>query len=189
MSAAPASWLPLAVAAFMAAVAYWLNHLASQPLPAHDTASRHDPELIIDNLVATAFDRDGTLRYTLLAAQMRHYADDETTELIAPRFQYRAATAPAINVEAMRGFISARGEHVHLFDHVRLTRAATGTAPALVLTTSYLQITPQAEQMRTDRPVKLVQGTATVRANALFLDGKTRRLELKGNVKGVYEPR
>lgn len=189
MSAAPASWLPLAIVAVMAAVAYWLNHLASQPLPVDDAAFRHDPELIVDNLVATAFDREGNPRYTLSAARMLHYTDDETTELTAPRFQHRSATAPAINAEAARGFISTRGEHVHLLDRVRLTRAATGATPEMVLTTDYLQITPEAELMRTDRPVELVQGTSTMRADTLLLDGRTRSLELKGNVKGIYEPR
>lgn len=189
MSAAPASWLPLAIVAVMAAVAYWLNQLASQPLPVNDAAFRHDPELIVDNLVATAFDRDGNPRYTLSAAQMRYYADDETTELTAPRFQHRSATAPMISAEAARGFISTRGDHVHLLDRVRVTRAATVNASEFVLSTDYLQITPEAELMRTDRPVELVQGTSTLRADTLLLDGKARSLELKGNVKGIYAPR
>lgn len=189
MNAAPASWLPLAIVAVMAAVAYWLNHLASQPLPVDDAAFRHDPELIVDNFVATAFDRAGNPRYTLSATRMLHYADDETTELTAPRFQHRSATSPTIEAEAARGFISTNGDHVHLLDRVRLTRAATAATPELVLTTDYLQITPEAEVMRTDRPVELRQGASSMRADHLLLDGKARTLELKGNVKGIYAPR
>ena len=189
MSTAPASWLPLAIVAVMAAVAYWLNHLASQPLPVDDAAFRHDPELIVDNLVATAFDPNGNPRYVLSATRMLHYTDDETTELTAPRFQHRSATSPAISAEAARGFISTRGEHVYLIDRVRLSRAATGATPELVLTTDYLQITPEAEVMRTDRPVELRQGASSMRADSLLLDGKARSLELKGNVRGSYEPR
>lgn len=189
MTAAPASWLPLAIVAVMAAMAHWLNHLASQPLPENDAAFRHDPELIVDNLVATAFDRDGNPRYILSAARMLHYTDDETTELTAPRFQHRSATSPTISAEAARGFISTRGDHVHLLDRVRLTRAATADTPELVLTTDYLQITPEAELMRTDRAVELHQGAFSMRADNMLLDGKARSLELKGNVKGMYEPR
>lgn len=189
MTTAPASWLPLAIVAVMAAVAYWLNQLASQPLPVNDAAFRHDPELIVDNLIATAFDQDGNPRYVLSAARMLHFTDDETTELTAPRFQHRSATAAPISAEAARGFISTRGEHVYLLDRVRLIRAATSGTPELVLTTDYLQITPEAEVMRTDRPVELRQGASSMRADHLLLDGKTRSLELKGNVKGVYEPR
>jgi lipopolysaccharide export system protein LptC len=189
MTAAPASWLPLAVVAVMATVAYWLNHLASRPLPENDAAFRHDPELIVDNLVATAFDSAGNARYVLSAARMLHYTDDETTELTAPRFEHRSANAPMISAEAARGFISTHGEHVHLLDRVRLTRAATAATPELVLSTDYLQITPEAEVMRTDRPVELRQGASSIRADNLLLDGKARSLELKGNVKGIYEPR
>ena len=189
MTAAPASWLPLGLVAVMAAMAYWLNHLASQPLPANDAAFRHDPELIVDNLVATAFDPEGNPRYVLSAARLLYYADDETTELTAPRFQHRSPTAPAITAEAARGFISTHGDHVHLLDRVRLTRAATRDAAELTLSTDYLQITPEAEVMRTDRPVELRQGASFLRADNLLLDGKARSLELKGNVKGIYEPR
>lgn len=189
MSTAPASWLPLAIAAVMAGVAYWLNHLASQPLPSDDAAFRHDPELIIDRLVATAFDQDGAPRYTLSAARLVYYADDETTELTSPRFQHRAATSATISAEAERGFVSANGDHVHLLGGVRLTRAATVTTPQLVLTTDYLQITPEAEAMRTHTPVEVRQGASFMRADRLYLDGKARTLELVGNVKGIYEPR
>lgn len=189
MTTAPASWLPLAIAAMMAAVAYWLNQLASQPLPVSDAAFRHDPELIVDNLVATAFDQDGNARYVLSAERMLYYTDDETTELTAPRFQHRATSSPPISAEAARGFISTRGDHVHLLDRVRLVRAATAGTPELVLTTDYLMITPEAEMMRTDRPVELRQGASFLRADKLLLHGRTRRLELKGNVKGIYEAR
>ncbi len=189
MTAAPASWLTLGLTAILAAVAYWLNHLASQPLPADDAAFRHDPELIVDNLVATAFDPAGNPRYTLSAAQLRYYPDDETTELTAPRFEHNAPATAKITAEAARGFISTHGEHVHLLDRVRLVRAATADAAALTLTTDYLQITPEAELMRTDRPVELRQGASHTRADRLLLDGKARTLTLTGNVKGVYEPR
>lgn len=189
MNTAPASWLPLVVVAVLAAVTYWLNQLASQPIPVNDAAFRHDPELIVDNLAATAFDKDGNPRYVLSAARMLYYPDDETTELTAPRFQHRSATSAPISAEAGRGFISTGGEHVYLLDRVRLVRAASAGIPELVLTTDYLQITPEAEVMRTDRPVELRQGASLMRADHLLLDGKTRSLTLKGNVKGMYEPR
>lgn len=179
----------MGIAAVMAGVAYWLNHLASQPLPSDDAAFRHDPELIVDRLVATAFDQGGAPRYTLSAERLLYYADDETTELTAPRFQHRSPTSATISAEAQRGFVSSNGDHVHLLGGVRLTRAATPSTPELVLTTDYLQITPEAEVMRTHRPVEVRQGRSFMRADRLVLDGRARTLELVGHVKGIYEPR
>lgn len=189
MIAQTTAWLPLTVVAAMAALAYWLNQLASQPLPTDDAAFRHTPDLIVENFVATAFDPQGHPRYALAAAKMIYYTDDETTELTAPRFQIQFGQAPAIRAESARGFVSTHGEHVHLLDRVRVSRAATAEAPELILSTEYLQITPEAQTMRTDKPVQLRQGNSTLTANSLVFDAKARSLDLRGQVRGVYAPR
>lgn len=189
MIAQPASWLPLAVAAVLAAVAYWLNQLASQPLPTDDAAFRHTPDLIVEEFTATAFDPQGHPRYTLAAAKMVYYSDDETTELTAPRFQIQSVDAPPIRAESARGFVSTQGEHVYLLDRVRVSRAAAAQAPELVLSTDYLQITPEAQTLRTNRPVQLRQGASSITAGSLLFDARARSLDLKGNVKGIYAPR
>ncbi|MFN3593964.1 MAG: LPS export ABC transporter periplasmic protein LptC [Thiobacillaceae bacterium] len=189
MIAQTTAWLPLTVVAAMAALAYWLNQLASQPLPDDDAAFRHTPDLIVENFVATAFDPQGHPRYALAAAKMVYFTDDETTELTAPRFQVQSVQAPAIRAESARGFVSTHGEHIHLLDRVRVSRAATAGAPELLLTTEYLQITPEAQTLRTDRPVELRQGDSRLTANSLVYDARARSLDLKGNVRGIYVPR
>lgn len=189
MIAPSTSWLPLTVVAVMAALAYWLNQLASQPLPTDDAAFRHTPDLIVENFVATAFDPQGHPRYALAAAKMVYYTDDETTELTAPRFQIQSVQAPTIRAESARGFVSTQGEHVYLLDRVRVSRAATAEAPELTLNTEYLQITPEAQTLRTDKPVQLRQGDSTLVANSLVFDARARSLDLRGNVRGIYAPR
>lgn len=183
------SWLPLTVVALLAALAYWLNQLASQPLPADDAAFRYSPDLIVENFVATAFDPQGYPRYALAAAKMVYYTDDETTVLTAPRVLIQSVLVPTIRVESARGFVSSHGEHVHLLDGVRIIRAATAEVPELVLTTDYLQITPEAQIMRTDKPVELRQGDSRLTANSLVFDAKARSLDLRGNVRGIYATR
>ncbi len=187
MTHAPASWLPLAIAAVMAALTLWLNHISEQPLPQDDAAFRHDPDAVVENFVATAFDRNGYPRYSLAATRMTHFMDDDTTTLESPRFEQNTPGAPSVRAEARRGIVSSNGEHVHLLDEVRMTRAASQSSPELVLTTDYLHITPEAEVMQTERPVELRQGRAWMTAGSLLVDGKSRTLELRGRVKGSYE--
>lgn len=184
-----ASWLPLIVLAMLAALAYRLNQLASEPLPESDAAFRHDPDLIVDNFVVTAFDPAGHARYVLAAAKMQYYADDETTRLVAPHVRIQPVDAPVIRAEAARGFISTQGEHVYLIDRVRLSRSASADMPELVLTTDYLQITPEAQRLRTDKPVHIQQGGSSLVAASLVLDAQARSMELRGGVRGIYAPR
>lgn len=179
--------LPLAVVAAMAGLTYWLNQVTEAPLPQDDAAFRHDPDLIVENFSATAYDRHGHPRHILTAVRLTHYMDDDTTELIAPRFEQRSPGAPVVRASATRGFVSSNGEHVHLIDQVRITREATPDTPELVMTTQYLHVTPEAELMRTDQPVELRQGASWMTAGSLYADGKSRTMELKGRVKGTYE--
>lgn len=181
------SLLPLAVVAALAALTFWLNQVSVEPLPQDDSAFRHDPDLIVENFVATAFDRHGYPRYALAAVKMTHYMDDDTTVLEAPRFEQHSPMVPIVRATAKRGFVSSQGDHVHLLDQVRLTREPTPGVPELVMTTEYLHITPEAELMRTDKPVEVHQGASWVTADSLYADGKARTLELKGQVRGMYE--
>ncbi|MCS6787494.1 MAG: LPS export ABC transporter periplasmic protein LptC [Thiobacillaceae bacterium] len=189
MSTQPHSWLPLILAAALAALAWWLNQIASRPLTMSEAAFRHEPDLIIDRFAATAYDHQGYPRYVLSAEQLRYYPDDETTELTGPHFRMQARAAPSVQALAQRGLISPRGEHVHLLGQVQVIRAATAQTPELTMTTEYLHVTPEAQLLQTDKPVELRQGGTHLRADRMVLDGRARRLELAGGVKAVYAPR
>lgn len=181
------AWWPLILAALLAALSLWLNQLTQPPPGDSDGGFGHDPDLVVENFVATAFDRQGHPRYTLSAARMVHYMDDDTTTLEVPHFEQHTPDAPAIWADARRGLVSANGDHVHLLDEVSMTRAAHQGMPELVMTTDYLHVTPEAESMRTDKPVRLRQGASWLEAESLYFDAKARILDLKGSVKGSYE--
>ncbi len=183
----PASYLPVSVVGLLALLTFWLGGLADKTLLVDDAGFRHDPDYIVENFVATAFDQQGFPRYALAAATMTHYMDDDTTVLESPRFRQHLPGAPLVKAQSVRGLISSNGDHMHLLKDVRLTRAAVAGTPETVMQTEYLHITPEAEQMRTDKSVLIRQGGSTLRADRWFSDGRKRSLELEGQVKGIYE--
>lgn len=180
-------WLPLFIAGLLAALTFWLARLAQTAAPVDMGGFGHDPDYIIERFSATAFDAQGEQRYLLAAERMTHYMDDDTTALEQPRFAIQEGGHPRWRADAVRGVVSANGENVHLLDDVRVQQAAA--AQPVVLTTQYLWVIPEAEMLRTDKPVTLRQGASVVTAQGMELDGRQRTLILAGRVKGTYESR
>src|SRR5688572_27065829 len=89
------SWFPLLLLAVIAALSFWLDQLVQPPAgpPAH--APKGEPDYIVNGLSAVRMDRDGRVKHTLRAQKMTHYADDDMTLLVEPKFvSYSESTSP-----------------------------------------------------------------------------------------------
>jgi len=180
-------WLPLVIVATLVALTAWLGRLAQAPQARVDGAFGHDPDYFVEQMDATAFDVTGAPRYRLDAVRMTHYMDDDTTELVAPRFVREGAGMARVVVRSLRGLVSPDGESVYFLGDVRMMQERLNGGAPLELSTEYLRVIPELDLVRTEKPVLLKDGTGELRGEAMVADGKQRTLELKGRVKGVYE--
>ena len=78
--------LPIVLMLFLAALTLWLRITMEEPGTNGKDPHRHDPDAIIDKLTVTRLDERGVAQYRLTANRMLHFADDDTTELAAPRW-------------------------------------------------------------------------------------------------------
>jgi lipopolysaccharide export system protein LptC len=159
--------LPLGIAAVLAAVTYWLGNVANLPIIVDMAGFGHDPEYIVEDFRATAYDLQGRPRYRLSAERMTHYLDDETSALEHPRFVREIPELPVLRATAKRGVLSGDGENVYLLDNVRLERDNGPKRPPLLMETQYLRIVPAVGLMRTDKPVVITKGKSVVTAGAM----------------------
>jgi len=179
---------PVLLVGMLAGLTFWLDHIA-QPSVQDTGGSRHDPDYIVDRFSAVRMSEAGVASYTLSAARMMHYPDDDSTLMTEPRFvSYKTAKAP-VTITADQAVVSSRGEHVYFQDNVRVTRAAHGTASELVVRTPYLHVIPDENFAKTDRAVTITDAAITVTAVGLELDNDTRIIKLLSNVRGTYDPR
>jgi lipopolysaccharide export system protein LptC len=179
---------PLLLIGMLAALTFWLDRVAQDP--ARDTVgpSRHDPDFIVDGLTGVSMNGAGAASYTLAAARMVHYPDDDSTLLTDPRFvSYGAAKAP-VTITASEGVVSSKGDHVYFQDNVRLTRAAYAENSELVMRTTFLHVVPDQHVARTDRSVTITDSTGTVTADGLEMNSETRVIRLLSKVRGTYDP-
>lgn len=184
-----ASWVPLTVVGALAAMTFWLGRVADSQIPGGDAGFRHDPDYIVENFSALTFDEQGGVRYRLMAGKMVHYMDDDSTELIQPRFEREAGAAPKVSVSARRGLLTAEGADVYFLGDVLVRRLGAADAAPAEMRAEYLRLLPDDDIARTDKPVLLRQGASTIEATGMFVDNEKRYVQLAGRVKAVYEKR
>lgn len=182
-------WLPLAIAGGLAVLTAWLGQLAQTHPNGDALPIGHDPDYFVERFHARAFDIHGAPRYRLSADKMIHYMDDDSTSLEEPRFSREAPGMPIVRAESRRGLVSANGENVYFLGEARMEKEGEKGRPPLVLTTEYLRVMPEANLIRTEKPVTLREGRSVITAAGMEADGDKRTLALAGRVKGTYESR
>lgn len=183
-----AIFFPLLLLLLLAVITFWINKTVQPPAARIDGSSRHDPDYMMGNFVTTQTDANGNLRYKLAAVEMKHYPDDDTTELQRPRYTQFAIGKPYTQVEGLRGYVSTDGEEVQLVDNVKVTRQALGDKGEMTLETEYLNIRPNDELVTTDRPVVIKQAPKTViYATGMIYEKKSQTVTLLNKVRAHYE--
>ncbi len=179
---------PIVILSVLALLTAWINHMVQPPQAKLDGSSRHDPDYIISNFVTSQTDVNGILRYKLAAAEMRHFPDDDTTDLQRPRYTQFTVGKPYTQVEALRGYVASDGEQVQLFNNVKITRQAFAGKGEMTVETEYLNILPNQDLVRTDSPVVIKQAPKTViYATGMVYEKNIRTVTLLHRVRAHYE--
>lgn len=179
---------PLALLALLALLTFWIQRTVQTPEPKLDGSSRHDPDYILNNFVTIKTDANGNLRYRLVASEMKHYPDDDSTELQHPHFTRYAPGKPYTQIEGQRGFVSSNGENIQFLDNVKVVREAFKDRGEMVVLTEFLNIEPKKDLVTTDRPVVITQAPKTViHATGMVYDKKRQTVKLLNNVQVHYE--
>jgi lipopolysaccharide export system protein LptC len=179
---------PLLLVGMLAALTFWLDHFAQGPARDLLGPSRHDPDYIVEKLSGVRMGESGAVSYSLSAAKMVHYPDDDTTLLASPSFVSYDSSKVTVTITASEGVVSAKGDHVYFQDDVRVTRAAHAGTSELVMRTSFLHVVPDHHLAMTDRSVTLSDDANTVTAVGLEMNNATRVIKLLSNVRGTYDP-
>lgn len=180
-------WLPLGLAGLLALLGLWLNQLTHRPVMVDNGGFNHEPDTIVENFDALAFNRSGNPLHRLKASRLIHYMDDDTTVLETPHFSVLDRESARSEVTARRGQVSSNGQHIHFLGDVRLTRKNPEGRLPLTLETEYLWVTPDTGIMRTDKPVTLKQGETVINAGKLLANNQSKEITLSGGVHGSYE--
>lgn len=177
---------PLVLVALLAALTYWLDRTVQPPATPRDGSMRHDPDYVVEKIVAVQLSPQGVRLHQLEADRMIHYPDDDTTHLVAPRFLKYEGERLALSIVANRALVSSEGKIVDFNEQVRATRPAEGKHSELVLTTEHLRVIPDDDFARTDSPVFIADANTKLHGVGLELNNKAKTVKLMSNVRGSY---
>lgn len=175
----------------LAAGSWWL---AQDQVPDKDPVEQADtgdrPDYYVKGLVLTTTDPDGNPSRSLSAAELRHYLQDESTEVESAALTLYTDDGNPWRVAAASGWVSADGEEVLLKGPVTLDREGGPDNRPLKLETRDLRIQPREGYAETDEKVTVVSDQDRVEAVGFqaWLKRPTR-IKFLAQVKGRYVPR
>jgi len=179
---------PLILIGALAGLTFWLDRLGQDPDRDLLGPSRHDPDFIVDRLTAVTMNAAGIASYTLSAARMMHYPDDDSTLLTDPTFvSYGSVNAP-VTITSNGAVVSSKGDHVYFQDNVRVARAPYAQNGELVMRTSFLHVVPDKHLALTDRSVTINDSTTVVTADGFEMNSETGVIRLLSKVRSTYDP-
>lgn len=176
-----AAMLPLMLLIILAAATYWLNRVVQGDNPRGPM--RHDPDFIVDQFVVRRFDTTGRLQNTIVADQMKHFPDNDSTLVTKPHLTYHQV--PPTEVFALNGRIGADGKEVDLSGKVRIVRHGADGAAATVINTETLKVFPDEERGFSNSPVVITQGNSIMNGSGLEFDNRSSISVLRGRVSGT----
>ncbi|MDR2451559.1 MAG: LPS export ABC transporter periplasmic protein LptC [Candidatus Accumulibacter sp.] len=179
---------PLSLLLVLTLLTFWLRYATRLDEPNRDGKNRHDPDYILSDIVLRKLDQEGLLKYTLRAAEVRHYPDDDTTDLARPNLvQSRKDGKPPITVSAERGHLSRDNERVDLYDDVRIYRPPAENHKELTAAMDTLTVFPDDETAFTRSPVLITQGKSWVKGVGMQVDQKAQTYLLESQAVGFME--
>jgi lipopolysaccharide export system protein LptC len=183
-------WLVVVMVAALSTLSWWLpleQHPASALIPT--TQVEHVIDVRLQNFELTAMNAAGRPRYRLQAASLRHYADDDTAQLTAPRLKVFRKDGPPWWVQSQRAEVATAGASVLLKDDVQARRLTEVPGDQLALYTSVLKVIPDRQYAETAAPVTLVTDQGVTRGVGLEADFKRQQYQLLAQVRGEYAGR
>ena len=183
------SLFPLLLILALAAASLWLERAVQAPEHDKSGKMRHDPDFIAEDFGITKMDVTGKPEYILSAERMQHYPDDESTSVVAPRLVQRHDNANPVVIRADRGLIAKNGEEASFYGSVVVVREAGRGQSELRVQTEYLQVVPDRDLARTDKPVIITEGRSRLSGIGMEFNNRTRQFALQSQVRGTFDAR
>lgn len=176
---------PLGLMLVLALLTFYLER-TTRDEDSPPSVRRHDPDYVVTNFITTTYNREGAVETVMSGAGMVHYPDDDTTEMLAPRVLQSKPNQPRFSVRAERGKLSRDGDEILLYGDVLLVRDAAADRPEARMTTEFLHILRGRSLVRTDRPVKIVEGGRELLGRGMEYNNESRELMLRHDVQARF---
>jgi lipopolysaccharide export system protein LptC len=176
-------------AVFCAFGSFWLVQVMQGEENAPGFNAGNEPDYIVDNFSWVRMSEAGKPRYVISGERLTHRPVDNTALVDKPVVQSLTDEHPPMTMTSDRGLVSQNQNQIDLTGNVDIRRPGAGEAKPLHIRTEVLTILPDEEIARTDKPIHMTLGTASVDALGMVANNATQQIALGGRGKIVYPPR
>lgn len=178
---------PIGLMTILAALAYWLNIVATADPVDIGGRFRHDPDTIVKHFDAISYDEAGNRKAGLRGTELRHFPDDESSIIQKPFLQRFTINAGTSTINANQAVLNSDGSEVDLTGDVKAVRPAQGGKPALTLTAPHMHVLVDEERARTPGFARVQQGSSWISGTGFEADNVTQTFSFHSNVSGSYK--
>jgi lipopolysaccharide export system protein LptC len=189
----PGPWLVAIVLVFF----FFAFSLRQKPeLASYEYDPSSFPNIYMQNVETREFNQTGKLHYKLSTPLVTHFqlqpegpsAQDYTLFDVPQMMFYDSDPDSPWQVTADTGRSESNGQLIRLLDNV-LIQQQTPSRGLIQITTSELRVRPSDQFAETDKAVKMRSAKGQMDALGMDADLAQSRLQLRSQVKAVYDPR
>jgi lipopolysaccharide export system protein LptC len=129
---------------------------------------------------------NGRPRYDISGERMTHLPDTDSYEVTMPVFTSLDSNKAPMTLRAKRGYIEDDQTKIHLYENVRANREPFKNSQRMQLTSEYLLLLPDANIIKTDKPVEITMGSSVMNSTGMTANNELQELRLLNNVRGTY---
>ena len=186
MNSKTAGALPLVLLVLLAGLSFWLEQISSYSPESARKAALGEPDFIMDRFRAVQTNPDGIPIYTVRAAQLKHYAAADFSELAQAELHDYTPQRPPLTVNAEHARLQHQQDQLTFSRKVVLVREASAETSRLTLSTTAMTVLPKQGKAFGNQPLDLRDDTMHVTAVGFDMDKNARRIRLHSRVRAVY---
>jgi lipopolysaccharide export system protein LptC len=180
------------IGVFCAFGSFWLLQvMRGQDEGNAGNARNTEPDYIVDNFSFVRMAENGQPRYVVSGKRLTHHPIGDVSEIEQPVLQSMATEHPRMTMRADRARVLHQQDQVDLIGNVDVVRPATPTSKPMRIRTPELTVLPDEEIMKTDQPITMTIGAASVSGTGMVANNATQQIHLSsGTERGriIYPP-
>jgi lipopolysaccharide export system protein LptC len=174
---------------FCAFGSFWLVQVMQGGGDVQNVDVGNDPDYIIDNFSFVRMSEQGKPAYVISGTRLAHRPVDNTSEIDKPIVQSLTREHPPMTMTAQHAHVNQDQSQVDLSGDVDLQRPGASSSQPLHIQTDALTLLTDEEVAKTDKPIRMKLGSATIDAVGMVANNATMQVHLTKDVHVTYPPR
>jgi len=174
---------------FLALGSFWLTQVMQDPETAGSGAKSSEPDYIVENFSYVRMTPTGQPRYVISGARLAHRPDVDVSDIDKPVMRGMTTDRPHMTITAATAHVLHAQNQVDMVGNVEVNRPGSATTQALRIRSEALTALPDDEIIKTDLPVDVMLGTATLKGVGMQANNATQTLHVASRGQIVYPPR